>query len=65
MTIVFRSNQPLASDETVVNANKNGSSTGDTKVQAQSHRATRSGRHESRYTSGNVFMFFFYTFMIS
>lgn len=62
MTIVFRSHAPLAGDETpaVVSANKNGSSvTGDTKVQPQSHRATRSGRHESRYTSGNVFLFIF------
>ena len=61
MTIVFRSHQPIAGDETttVVSANKNGSSAVDTKVQAQSHRATRSGRHESRYTSGNVFFILF------
>lgn len=69
MTIVFRSHQPLAGDETttVVSASKNGGSANvDTKVQAQSHRATRSGRHESRYTSGNVFLqcSYFYVFLI-
>lgn len=60
MTIVFRSHQPLA-DDTLVSVNKNGSASNvDVKVQAQNHRATRSGRHESRYTSGNVFNLFYY-----
>lgn len=54
MTIVFRSQQPVAGDEGV---SKNGSGTGEAKVQVPSHRAQRSGRHESRYTSGNSYDF--------
>lgn len=58
MTIVFRSQQPpVAGDEGV---SKNGSGTGEAKVQVPSHRAQRSGRHESRYTSGNFYDFFMF-----